>query len=101
VDCCDDPLSSINCGDYLEGVSVLTESYTLTIEVRRYYRVGGRVILCNDFLFVSLRHSWQYFVSSVLVIVIGRIAALSNQSRAARKSSLTRCMQERETVIGA
>lgn len=85
MDCCDEPLSSINCGDCLDRVSVLIESYTTTIEERRYYRVRGRVILCNDFLFVSLRHSWQYFVSSVLVTVTGRTAALSNQSRAAYK----------------
>jgi hypothetical protein len=101
VDCCDEPLSSINFGECLHRVSVLTESYTATIEVRRCYRVRGRVILCNDFLFVSHRHSWQYFVRSVLVTVIGRIAALFNQSRATCKSSLTRCMQERETMIGA
>jgi hypothetical protein len=85
VDCCDEPFSSINFGDCLDRVSVLTESYTATIEERRYYRVTGRLILYNDFLFVSLRHSWQYFVSSVLVTVIGRFAALSNQSRAEYK----------------
>ena len=85
MECCDEPLSSINCGDCLDRVSVLTESYAATIELRPYYRVRGRVIMCNDFLFVSLHHSWQYFVRSVLVTVIGRTAALSNQSRAAYK----------------
>ena len=85
MECCDEPLPSVNCGDYLDRVSVLTEIYTATIEVRGYYRVRGRVILCNDFLFVSLSHSWHYFVRSVLVTVIGRTAALSNQSRAAYK----------------
>jgi hypothetical protein len=85
VDRSDEPLSSINCGDYLDRVSVSTESYTASIEARRYYRVRGPVILCSGFLFVSFRHSRQYFVRSVLVTVIGRIAALSNQSRAAFK----------------
>jgi len=93
-------LPSINCGNCLDRVSVLTESYTATIEVRRYYSVRGRVILCNDFLFVSLSHSWHYFVRSVLVTVIGRTAALSNQSRAAYKV-IWRGVFRRETMIGA